>query len=327
MAVTSDKLYARMDAVRPDAASGGYYSASFHAMGTACRVIYSANRPAAAEQFRKALLRWLAEFEAQYSRYLEDSLISEINRSAGAGWVDIDEELESMFQLCDWYHWRTDGIFDPSTLPLIKLWDYQAERPVVPDDASIRSAVSLVNWRMVQRERGKVMLPHEGMAIDIGGIGKEYAVDRVMAMAQDRGVRDILIDFGQDLRCYGSPPEGGAWRIGLEHPQDPGKCWTGVSLDDRAVATSGDYHRHFELGGKRYGHILDPRTGYPVNHDGQAVSVIAPTCTEAGILATTAFVLGPFEGLAFLESCHQAEASVWAGKHQTQTGRFSRYVL
>ena len=122
------------------------------------------------------------------------------------------------------------------------------------------------------------------MCLDLGGVGKEYAVDLCVAMAANHGVQNLLVDFGQDIRVQGQPPGRPAWHVGLENPRQPGTCWASVAVRGHAVATSGDYLRHFVHEGRRYGHIIDPRSGYPVNNDCRSVSVIAPTCTTAGIL-------------------------------------------
>jgi thiamine biosynthesis lipoprotein len=165
------------------------------------------------------------------------------------------------------------------------------------------------------------------MGIDLGGIGKEYAVDRLIHMAKDRGITDVMIDIGQDIRVNGRPPGRDAWCIGLEDPGNPGNCWTALHLNNNAVATSGDYFRAFHHDGKRYGHILDPRTGWPVSNGCQAATVVAPSCVLAGVLSTAAFILGPTEGIALIqqfgggiEGCITTESS----RHQTR--RFSHHV-
>jgi thiamine biosynthesis lipoprotein len=156
--------------------------------------------------------------------------------------------------------------------------------PVIPDDDKRHPAArELVGWNKIQRRAGGIFLPQRGMALDLGGIGKEYAVDCVMNMAIQRGIPNVLVDFGQDVRVRGHAPDKKFWWIGLDDATNPGKCWAGVAVTDHAVATSGDYLRHFVFNGRRYGHILDPRTGYPALNDCRAVSVIAPSCTIAGI--------------------------------------------
>src|SRR5205814_5918648 len=123
----------------------------------------------------------------------------------------------------------------------------------------IKAARELVGWRKLQRRKGGIFLPQEGMCLDLGGIGKEYAVDRVLTLALERGMENVLVDFGQDVRVHGQPPEKGAWHIGLEDPKSLGNCWTGVAVNNHAVDTSGDYVRKFVHVGRRNGHILDAR--------------------------------------------------------------------
>jgi thiamine biosynthesis lipoprotein len=164
------------------------------------------------------------------------------------------------------------------------------------------------------------------MGIDLGGIGKEFAVDQLVSMAREHGISDVMIDIGQDIRVTGHSPGKDAWYIGLEEPDRPGECWTAVRLTDQAVATSGDYFRSFTIDDRRYGHILDPRTGLPVRNSCQAVSVIAPNCVMAGILSTAAFILGAEEGLKLIREQRSAEACITTEYARHQSRRFSSYV-
>jgi FAD:protein FMN transferase len=296
---------------------------NFRAMGSACQLIYRAPSRRQAVAFRDQAVAWVNHFEERYSRYREDSMISTINRASGIDWVAIDEELESIFALCDHYHWSTGGVFDPSSLPLMRLWNYQAERPVVPADDQIAQALGLVGWNQVQRKSSAVFLPVSGMAIDLGGIGKEYAVDRVLEQAPPFGIRDIMVDFGRDVRGMGRSPSGSTWRVGLEHPTNLGQCWGGVYAANGAVATSGDYLRGFEYEGRYFSHILDPRTGRPIANGSQAATIVAPSCTEAGVLATATLILGSPQGLALVERSSFAQGCLWQNGKRLDTSRFS----
>jgi thiamine biosynthesis lipoprotein len=299
---------------------------SFRAMGTLCQITYVSEARVAGEQFKAATIRWVADFEARYSRFLPDSLISRINQNAGKEWVEVDEETDRIFSLCQDLSFFTRGAFDPTAMPLIKLWDWKANPPVIPSHAAIEAAQELVGWRKVQRRKGAIFLPRAGMSIDLGGIGKEYAVDRVVSLAAEHGIGNVLVDFGQDICAHGQPPEKGAWHIGLEDPVNPGKCWSGVAISGKAVATSGDYLRGFSVDGRRYGHILDPRSGYPVNNGCRAVSVIAASCTVAGILSTSAFILGPTEGLNLIGGYMGADGCIITETHRYQTRKFHEYL-
>ncbi len=280
----------------------GAHELTFRALGTQCRVSFMAP-PALATAFRTAALNWIANFEAKFSRFWPESLITRINQSAGGDWIPVDAEAERIFALCNELHFLTRGIIDPTALPLIQLWNWKEPRTTVPTDAEITAARGRVGWRKVQRTPGKIRLPEAGMCLDLGGIGKEYAVDQISQLARNSGITSALVDFGADLRVFGPPPDGRpAWHIGLEDPVRPGSCWTGLAVRDAAVATSGDYLRRFELNGVRYGHILDVRTGRPVTNGVRSVSVMAPTCTQAGMLSTSIFVLGAVEGAQLLDS-------------------------
>ncbi|MBA4387551.1 MAG: FAD:protein FMN transferase [Verrucomicrobia bacterium] len=318
---------ANMLARPPVIESDGLQQVVFQAMGTQCEILFDAPSGSSARRFRDQAVGWVERFEANCSRYRPDSTVSRLNAAAGREWVALDPDTDGLFSLCDWFNWTTKRVFDPSVLPLARLWDYKHAHPTVPEPDAIERARSLVGWRKVQRRKGAAFLPTKGMAVDLGGIGKEYAVDRVMEMALNAGLQNVLVNFGHDLRVHGEPPEGGPWRIGLENPTDPSVCWTGIGVQDRAVCSSGDYLRNFTIDGKTYGHIVDPRTGYPVCNGSRSVSVIAPTCTEAGILSTSVFIMGMEEGLPFLDNYYQAEGCIWHENSVFQTRRFDKYVL
>ncbi len=278
------------------------------------------------KDFKLAVVDWVAGFEARYSRFIPESLVSQINQAAGKSWTEVDEETDRIFALCHELFFLTRGAFDPTALPLIRLWNWKASPPVIPTDEQIRAAKDLVGWSKIQRRKGAVFLPQAGMSLDLGGVGKEYAVDRVMQLAAQHGIANVLVDFGQDLCMRGALTGKPAWHIGLEDPANPGKCWTGLAIKDKAVATSGDYLRNFTINGRRYGHIIDPRSGYPVDNGCRAVSVIAPTCTIAGVLSTTAFILGPTEGLNLIGNYLGADGCISTDTSRYETRRFHEYV-
>jgi thiamine biosynthesis lipoprotein len=306
---------------------GGFNHIEFLAMGTSNEVVFSAESASMAAAFRDDMFEWLDAFERRVSRFRTDSLVSEINREAGGGWITVDSETEELLALCDWFHWKTRGIFDPSTLPLTELWNSAARQDRLPPSLEVARTRSLTGWSRFQREPGRVRLPHRGMALDMGGIGKEYAVDKVVALARRHGVSSAMVNFGRDIRAFGHPPEGGPWRIGLERPGDTDSCWCGVMLDDRAICGSGTYARGFDLAGLHYGHILDPRTGWPADSGCRASWAVAPSCTEAGIFSTTAIILGAEEGIRLMDGAWRAAGCIWtdAGAHYSR--RFHELLI
>jgi thiamine biosynthesis lipoprotein len=319
-------VYERVKRSAQSSLSGDFYKLSFQAMNTLCRVHFRTARSNLARDVQNEVLHWVAWFEARYSRFIPDSLIGRINSAAGKHWVDVDPETDALFNLCQEMIFFTRGVFDPTTLPLIRLWNWKANPPVIPDAPAVQAAQDLVGWRKIQRRPGAIFLPREGMCLDLGGIGKEYAVDRVLTLVLQRGIESVLVDFGADVRVHGEPPEKGAWHIGLEDPKNPGHVWIGVAVTNHAVATSGDYLRHFLHQGRRYGHILDPRSGDPVNNGILSVSVIAPHCTVAGILSTSVFVLGPKEGTDLISLCPGAEGCITTETTRFQTKGFHAYT-
>jgi len=298
----------------------------FMAMNTVCRVQFHGVTPEAARDFMHEVVDWTAQFEALYSRFIPDSLISRINAAAGQHWMEVDPDTERLFSLCQELYFFTRHAFDPTALPLIRLWDWKRKPQVVPDSARIRAALELVGWNKVERRAGGIFLPVAGMSLDLGGIGKEYAVDCVMNLAIRRGIPNVLVDFGRDVRVRGHAAGREFWWIGLEDPHQEGKCWTGVAVTDHAVATSGDTQRFFEVDGRRYSHIIDPRTGYPADNGCRAVSVIAPSCTIAGLFSTSVFILGEKEGLALIDTHPGAAGVITTNKTQFQTNRFHEYI-
>jgi len=302
---------------------------AFPALGTQCEVQYDApGGDSQAAQFERQAVAWVQAFEAKYSRFRPDSLISRINAAAGQGWTEVDAEAEQLFQLCDTLHFMTQGVLDPTALPLLRLWNWKAAPPVVPSAAQVAAALRLVGWPRVQRSPGRVFLPEAGMALDFGGFGKEYAVDIVAQLAAGCGLANVLVDFGHDLRALGAPPGRPAWHIGLEDPWKPGSAAGSIAIGGgRGVASSGDYLRSFTVGGRRYGHIIDPRTGAPVANGCAQATVIAGTCLQAGVLSTTAFILGVPKGLDFIQACPGAEGLLLMEGARAQTRGFNNYVV
>lgn len=297
------------------------------ALGTNCDVQYVCADEARARAFELAAVGWVAAFEAKYSRFRPSSLLSRINAAAGGDWVDIDPEMELFLDLAGSLHQLTRGVLDVTALPVMRLWDYRAAQPRIPSKQEILAALQLVGWEKVQRQPGRVRLA-AGMAIDFGGWGKEYAVDAVAQLAGKHGINCALVDFGHDLCAVGAAPGKPGWHIGLEDPAKPGTaCWGSVAAKDCGIASSGDYVRGFTLNGRRYGHIVDPRTGWPVANGCRQVTVIARSCLQAGALSTAAFILGAEAGTAWVAEMPGAEACIVTDQARHQTKGFYRHVV
>jgi thiamine biosynthesis lipoprotein len=262
----------------------------FRAMAAEHELQLYADTRTDAEQAANAAVADVARIEAKYSRYRDDSVTTRINRAAGAASVAIDAETAALLRYADHCFQLSDGRFDITSGVLRRVWNFAARPPRLPSAGEIASAQALIGWLRVEWDASAVRLPSAGMEIDFGGIGKEYAADRAATICADRGITQGLVNLGGDVRAIGGQPDGTPWRIGIRDPRAPERAIAGLDVLDGAVATSGDYERYFDLDGRRYCHILNPRTGAPVAH-WRSVSVVAPLCVVAGSCATIAMLL------------------------------------
>jgi FAD:protein FMN transferase len=216
--------------------------------------------------------------ERVYSRYRDDSVTTCINRAAGRQAVTLDEETAALIDYGTVCYEKSGGLFDLTSGVLRRCWNFREAR--VPTQAQIDAVLPLIGWQKVSWQRPRLMLPAAGMEIDFGGVGKEYAADRAAAALQNAGVPCALVNLAGDIRVLGVHPEGTPWRVGIQHPRKAEEALAYVEVSDSAIATSGDYERFFDLEGRRYCHILNPKTGYPVTSL-HSVTVVAPLCIVA----------------------------------------------
>lgn len=246
--------------------------------------------------------------ERKYSRYLPESVISRINRDAGRTPVAVDPETVDLVQQALHLAEATGGAFDPTVGILRRTWDFREGK--VPAPGELEDLLPRVDYRQVSVRNGTVFLRREGMELDLGGIGKEYAVDRVAARLRKEGVACGVVNLSGDLRTLGSRGDGRPWNLGVMDPRKKGRCRFAVRLlGEGGVASSGDYERFFMKDGVRYHHLLDARTGWPAR--GVASStVVGPDTFQAGLAATAAFLLGSEEGLRYLEDLPGIEGAL-----------------
>lgn len=245
----------------------------------------------------------LAEAEARrieqkFSRYRTDNIIFRINHAAGKA-VELDEETSRLIDFAERLHQLSGGLFDISSGVLRRAWVFDGSDRL-PAAGAVAALLPLVGWDKVSWRPPLLVLP-DGMELDLGGIGKEYAVDQVFQCLAAHTDAPLLVNFGGDLRCRGPRPDGEPWRVGIESPEADGDPVGLLAMTDGAVATSGDARRFLFRDGVRYGHILDPRTGWPVREAPRSVTVQAGTCIEAGMLSTLAMLAGA-GAEAFLEA-------------------------
>lgn len=274
-------------------------------------VTLSATGPEAKAAVEESFAR-LKELEAMASSTIETSDAVKLKAAAGKSYVALHPEVYHMLEVSALYSAKSNGAWDVTTGPLVELWGIGTERAHVPAPAEIQQALRLVGWQKLKlrEEDQSAMLMEPGMSIDLGGIAKGMAVDEVRRIYAAHGIQDGLINMGSSsLYALGRSEGGKAWQIGIKHPRSEDKdAYLGVlALQDEALSTSGDYERFFLQDGKRYHHILDPRTGYPAESGAMSDTiVVSGDVPDAGMLSdlltTTVFVLGPTKGQAFLQT-------------------------
>jgi thiamine biosynthesis lipoprotein len=262
---------------------------TFRAMAAEHELTIDASGASKAAAAARAATAEVQRIEAKYSRYRDDAITSAINRAAGRAAVRIDAETAALLRYADECHRLSDGAFDVTSGVLRRAWDFRREPPRLPEAGEIDALRRFIGWSRVEWSETSIRLPVAGMEIDFGGIGKEYAADRAATVLADAGIANALVNLAGDVRALGSQPTGAPWRVGIVHPRTAGGVVGEVELRDAAVATSGDYERYFEIDGRRYCHILDPRSGWPMDR-WQSASVVAPLCIVAGSLATIAML-------------------------------------
>jgi thiamine biosynthesis lipoprotein len=265
-------------------------------MGSPCALHVDAPDRDAAERVFTAVVAEVARLEQKYTRYRDDSLTCRINRSAGdARGIEVDAETAALLDYAETAFAASDGRFDLTSGILRRAWDFRSGR--LPARAEVAALLSCVGWQRVRWQRPRLVLPRAGMQLDFGGLVKEYAADRCAEICR-RLRAPALVDLGGDLAISGPHADGHAWAIGVRNPFGPGAVFT-LQLTGGGVATSGDTERCMVVDGRRYGHILDPRTGWPVEGPA-AVTVLADRCLIAGTASTIAMLRGRECGPAWL---------------------------
>lgn len=265
------------------------YVGSFRCMASECEVLLETDSSELAHEVTEAVAHEAARIESKYSRYDAQSVIGKINASDTRA-VSVDSETANLLDFANTLFELSDAAFDITTGSLGKLWNFNGSDQV-PDAAAIADKMVLVGWNKAQWNKPRLTLP-KGMAIDFGGIGKEYAVDKAFEIACSITNVALLINFGGDLRANKAPSKLGAWSVGMSISNASNV----IGLTNGALATSGDANRYLLKNGRRYSHILDARTGHSVTDAPTSVTVSAPTCIEAGMLSTLASLQGANAG-------------------------------
>lgn len=276
-----------MPSVKLEQKENNWYG-SFKAMASPCEVIIETPDRAEAERVTNAVAAEAWRIEQKFSRYRDDNITFQINHADGDV-IEVDDETARLLDFANQLYQISEGMFDVTSGVLRKAWHFD-QSDNIPAQQQIDVLLPIIGWDKVGWEKPKLKLA-ANMEIDLGGIGKEYAVDRCALLARELSDASILINFGGDLTITQARKDGKDWTIG-RLSSDASAPVGVIKLKRGALATSGDAHRYLEKDGKRYCHVLNPKTGWPVEDPPHTVSVAAPTCVEAGMLSTLALLQG-----------------------------------
>jgi len=285
-------------------------------MGTFAEVsIYSHDEKTAGKAIEGALDE-MERMDRIMSNYKNDSELSKVNKKAAKSPVPCNTELLDVIEQSQYYSELSGGAFDITVSPIVALWGFFREKGHVPPDKEIEKLLPAVSYKNIvvkknaeTKKSGTVFFKDIKTQIDLGAIGKGYAVDKALEIIKKCGVDNGCINLGGNIYVLGTPPGKNAWKIGVQHPRNSGEILGYLELKNEATATSGDYERFFEFNGKRYSHIINPQTGRPVSGT-IATTIVAPTGTEVDALSTSVFVLGHEKGMELIKRIPNAEAMI-----------------
>ena len=252
----------------------------------------------------------MRRLEQMLSMHIPGSDVDRINQLAGKQIVHISEPTRKVLETAMTVAEKTDGLFDPTIGVLKNLWAFDSESPSVPNKDRIAETLKKVDYHQIKMEDHQVKLMQKGMAIDLGGLAKGYIIDSAVQKLSDAGITAGIVDAGGDLRTWGHKQDGSPWKIGIRHPRSQNMALLGVIYADvSSIATSGDYERFFFENGKRYHHLLNPKTGYPANGC-VSVTIMTETAMMADAYATVVFIMGPDQGIDFVEKLNNVECLI-----------------
>lgn len=264
------------------------YCFQFHAMASACELLFDCRQASLCQELGELAQQEVRRIEHKFSRFREDNIVYLINHSQAKP-VTVDNETARLLNYAASCFQLSDGLFDITSGVLRKLWRF--DQPQLPDPKLVEQLLQQVGFDKLDWQPPVLML-QPGMQLDFGGIGKEYAADRCSELLAKKHDGSVLVNFGGDIRVTRPKADGTDWQIGIENPYHPGEYRQVIHLIQGAVATSGDNRQSFVVDGTRYGHILNPKTGWPVQGAPRSVTVLGQQCVEAGFLATLAMLNG-----------------------------------
>ena len=266
------------------------------------------------------------EIDRLFSNYRDDSVLAEVNRNAGIRPVSVPGEFLRLVRISVNYSEITGGAFDVTIGSLFELWRAETVSGRLPEESRIRDALGCTGFRKIKIDETKsqVFLDGDCVRLDFGAIGKGYAVDEMVRIAKENGITRGLVNFGGNIYAMNPPAGKEFWDVGVRKPGNGNQIISNIDLVNKGVATSGDYERYFEHGGKRYSHIIDPRTGWPAG-DVTSVVAVSKTATEADVFSTAVSVLGPPGAQTFVKR-DKSLGFLVIGKKGEKKSCFGSYV-
>lgn len=273
------------------------HRACFFCMASDCEILIETDDREQAESIAELVANEAWRLQDKYSRYQDSAWLSQLNNASG-NWFAMDQETAGLLDFVDQIYALSDGLFDPTSGILRRVWKFDGSNQL-PEQTAVQKLLPFIGWPQVERTEKQIRLP-QGFELDLGGLVKEWAADKALAVVQQAGLdTPLLINLGGDLRVSGPQKTQQPWQVGVRKPGAE-NADAQVALSQGGIATSGDENRFILHQGKRYGHLLNPFTGWPIEKAPRSVTVAAPTCALAGILSSLALLKGE-NAKAFLE--------------------------
>lgn len=280
-------------------------------MGSRFEITVVANDSITANEHMDTAVSEITRIEKLISSWDETSQTSEINRKAGITSVKVDPELFGLISNAIEISKLTDGAFDITYASMDEIWKFDGSMTGMPSKEKIAAAVAKVGFRhiVLDKEKSTVFLKLTGMKIGFGAIGKGYAADRAKSLLIQKGVSSGIINASGDMNAWGKQPDGSEWKVAITNPLNKNKVFAVLPITNGAVVTSGNYEKYVHFNGKRYSHIIDPRSGYPSSGI-ISVTVFAPKAELADALATSVFVMGKEAGIDRIDQLPKVECII-----------------
>jgi thiamine biosynthesis lipoprotein len=299
----------------PSISQAKEYTIQGRTMGTFYTVKLVSSQKQSMDLRQKQIDTRLAQVNAGLSMYDPDSDLSRFNQTEPGRSFRLSHDFARVMDTARTVFTLTDGAWDGTVKPLVDLWGFGTRQPTdsLPEPGAITAAVALTGFHHLVFENNHVKKTKSGITLDLGSIAKGYGVDAIAGILTRAGIDNFLVEIGGELYGSGKNRHKKPWSVGITHPLKTGAdagFYKVVNLENRAIATSGDYRNFFKFGGKTYSHIIDPKTGYPVDNQVVSASVIACTCTFADALATAFMVMAPEDSLALADSLENVECLI-----------------